>query len=170
MHELKVCTRDSDHCVATWGPVLIQVWRYTPTRQAVLQMVQVADMLIGAQPSRRIFSIGVVERTSPAPNREARDALVQFHRSLVPHVTELIVVPLGGPLRGAVIRGVGVALSSLTTGGLRFRFVDSTAGAAALVAPLLPAETGGAPALDAALQAARVIANTASADKPWIRI
>jgi hypothetical protein len=55
----------------------------------------------------------------------------------------------------------------MTPGGLRFRFVDTVARAAELVAPHLSPEAGGASALEAAIEEARVIANTASADKAW---
>ena len=167
MGELNVWKRDSDHCIVTWEHVLIQVWRYTPTRQAVLELEQIAAAFIAAQQSGRISSIGVVEPTSPSPNRHARAQFGRFFRAIAPHVDESIVVPLGGGLRGAVIRGVGVGLSSMTPGGLSFRFAGTVAQAAQLVAPYLSPEAGGAAALESAIEQARVIANTASADKAW---
>jgi len=165
--ELNVWKRDTDHCVVTWERVLIQVWRYTPTRLAVIELEQIAAAFIAAQPSCRISSIDLIEATSPSPNRQARADLARFFRELAPHVDESIVVSLGGGLRGAVIRGVGVGLSSMTPGGLSFRFAGTVAQAAQLVAPYLSPEAGGAAALESAIEQARVIANTASADKAW---
>lgn len=165
--DLSILKRDADYCVATWDRVFIQVWRYTPTRRAVMEMQEMATAFVAAQPSGRISSVGIAEATSPSPNREARAEFARFFRAIAPHVDESIVVPLGGGMRGAVIRGVGVALSSMTPGGLRFRFVDNIARAAELAAPHLSPEASGARALEAALEEARVIANTASADKAW---
>lgn len=163
MPELEIWTRDADHCLATWDSVYIQVWRYTALRQAVIEQRRIAEAFIATRPSRRISSIGIVESTSPPPGREAREEFARFFRQLAPYADESIVVPLGGGLRAAVIRGVGVALSAVAAEGLRFRFVETVARASQVVAPYLSADAGGAEALAAAIEQARL----ASADKAW---
>lgn len=166
-NQVTICARDADHCVATSNALLIQIWRYTPTRAAVIEMRKIAETLIATTAPRRICSVSLIHPTSPSPSTEARSELARFYSSIAPHADELILVPLGGRLRGAAIRGVGVALSSMVPGGLPLRFAETVWRAAQLVAPHTPAHAGGAAGVQSAIEDARAAADDARADQTW---
>lgn len=138
--------RDKDHAVALWDNVLIQVWHFATTASAVSELDRVARAFI-AQRGGPICSIAVVEKTSPPPKDEVRAQLARFYRELAPQMHEQIVVADGGGFRGALVRAVGVTLSTFAPRALPFRFVGSVAEATALVRPHLSAQSGGEAAL-----------------------
>lgn len=137
---------DRDHCIALWDRVLVQVWQLATTQIAVAQLEVIARAFI-AQSSGPISSIAIVERTSPPPEDSVRDLLSKFYRDLAPQMKEQIVVADGGGFRGAIVRAVGLTLSTLAPRTLPFRFVGSVTEATALVAPHLSRTSGGEVAL-----------------------
>jgi hypothetical protein len=145
---------DKDHCVALWDRVLVQVWHFATTASAIAQLDTVARAYI-AQVKGPISSIAIVERTSPPPGDEVRTLLSRFYRELAPQMSQQIVVADGGGFRGAIVRAVGLTLSTLSPGTLPFRFVGSVQEATALVAPYLTPRAGGEPALRRVLEGVR---------------
>jgi hypothetical protein len=137
---------DKDHCVAVWDRVLVQIWHFATTVSAVAQLDTIARAYI-AQVKAPISSIAIVERTSPPPGDEVRALLSKFYRDLAPQMSQQIVVADGGGFRGAIVRAVGLTLSTLSPGTLPFRFVGSVQEATALVAPHLSTGAGGEMAL-----------------------
>jgi hypothetical protein len=137
---------DKDHCVAVWDRVLIQIWHFATTGSAVVELDAVARAYI-AQLKSPISSIAIVERSSPPPGDEVRSLLSKFYRDLAPQMSQQIVVSDGGGFRGAIVRAVGLTLSTLSPGTLPFRFVGSVPEATTLVAPYLSPLAGGEPAL-----------------------
>lgn len=135
---------DSDHCIATWQGVLIQVWRGATTPAAVRELKEIARAYI-AEEGRPICSIAVIERTSPPPPDALRNQLAEFYRSVDMNVA--VVVAEGGGFRGAIVRGVGLTLSTLAPRSLPFKFVTTVEEATALIAPHLPPGAGGADGL-----------------------
>jgi hypothetical protein len=122
--------------------VLVQVWHFATTASAVAQLDAIARAYI-AQVKSPISSIALVERTSPPPGDEVRTLLSKFYRDLAPHMSQQIVVSDGGGFRGAIVRAVGLTLSTLSPNTLPFRFVGSIQEATTLVAPHLSASAGG---------------------------
>jgi len=145
---------DKDHCVALWDRVLIQIWHLATTASAVAQLEQIARGYI-AQVNSPISSIAIVERSSPPPGDEVRALLSKFYRDLAPQMSQQIVVADGGGFRGAIVRAVGLTLSTLSPATLPFRFVGSVSEATALVAPFLSPKAGGEPALRRTLEDVR---------------
>jgi hypothetical protein len=145
---------DQDHCVALWDRVLIQVWHFATTGSAVAQLDTIARAYI-AQLKQPISSIAIVEHTSPPPGDEVRGLLSKFYRDLAPQMSQQIVVADGGGFRGAIVRAVGLTLSTLSPGTLPFRFVGSLDEATALVAPHLSRSAGGQVALRRVLNGVR---------------
>ena len=148
-------TLDRDHCVATWDRVLIQVWRGAVTHEAVRDLERVAQTFLNEGGAKKISSVSLVERSSPAPTDEVRGELSKFYRELAPNAHEAIVVAEGSGFRGALVRGVGVTLSMLAPRALPFKFVGSIPEATAAIAPHLTASAGGASGLQAALEEVR---------------
>ncbi len=145
---------DRDHCIATWDRVLIQVWHYATTAEAVARLNGLAQGLI-AEARAPISSIAVVERTSPPPEDTVRTSLAKFYRDLAPQMKEQVVVAEGGGFRGAIVRAVGVTLSTLAPRALPFKFVGSVSEATTLVAPHLSRSAGGEKALFAVIDGLR---------------
>lgn len=144
-----VRVRDKDHALALWDNVLIQVWHFATTASAVAELDRVARAFIAQRGP--ICSIAVVEKTSPPPKDEVRAQLAQFYRELEPQMHEQIVIADGGGFRGALVRAVGVTLSTFAPRALPFRFVGSVAEATALVRRHLSPQSGGEAALQRVL-------------------
>ena len=152
---------DKDHCVALWDRALVQVWHFATTASAVAQLDAIARAYI-AQVKAPISSIAIVERTSPPPGDEVRALLSKFYRDLAPQMSQQIVVSDGGGFRGAIVRAVGLTLSTLSPNTLPFRFVGSIPEATALVAPHLSKAAGGEAALRRVVEGVREESRTAA--------
>ena len=156
---MKTRTHDADHCVVTWDRVLIQVWRFATTREAIADLDAVTRAFLTEQRTgRKICSVAIVEHTSPPPGEYVRGDLSRFYREHTPSMHEAIIVPEGGGFRAAMVRGVGVALSTLAPRSLPFKFVDSIRSAANLIGPHLAPEAGGAMGLASVIEEARTLA------------
>jgi hypothetical protein len=145
---------DKDHCVALWDSVLIQVWHFATMAAAVTELETIARSFI-ARRGGRICSIAVIERTSPPPKDDVRALLAKFYRELAPQMSERIVIADGGGFRGALVRAVGLTLSTFAPRALPFRFVASVNEATALVAPHLSLRADGASELQRVLREVR---------------
>lgn len=148
---------DADHGVFTWDRVLIQVWRLGITADAVDALERVTLEYAREQPGGKISSLSIIERTSPPPAEHVRRDLSRFYKNLGPHLHEAIVVAEGGGFRAALVRGVGLALSSLAPNSLPFRFVDTIGSASMAIAPHLSPGAGGASGLLAVVERARTM-------------
>jgi hypothetical protein len=122
--------------VALWDRVLIQVWHYKTTPSAIAELTRVARKFTIETPAP-ISSVAIIERTSPPPHDEDRKLLAAFYREFAPTMARQIVVADGGGFRGALVRAVGVTLSTLAPRALPFKFVGHVSDASALLAPHL---------------------------------
>jgi len=155
----KTWAHDTDHCVVSWDRVLIHVWCHATTRDAIANLERYARAFIAEQPpGQKICSLGIVERTSPPPGDQVRSDLSRFFRELMPQLNAAIIVPEGGGFRAAMVRGVGVALSTLAPRSLPFTFADSIPSAAQRIAPFLSPRAGGAATLETVIEQARTLA------------
>jgi hypothetical protein len=137
---------DDAHVVGVWGATLIQIWRGAPTAIRTAEMNRIAAELV-ASSQHPVSSLFIVERRSPTPDDAARKNLAAFSRDIVSRMSISVVVAEGGGFRGALVRSVGVALTTVLTHSSKFRFVDDVHGAAELIEPHLERGTGGARAL-----------------------
>jgi len=149
---------DADHAVVTWDRVLIQVWRLGITPDAITDLERVARSYASEQPGGKISSISIIERTSPPPPEHVRKDLSRFYKNLAPQLHEAIIVAEGGGFRAALVRGVGVALSSLAPKSLPFKFVDTIRSASITIGPHLSPGSGGASELEAVVERVRTMA------------
>jgi hypothetical protein len=138
---LDVLVADDAHVVATWQRILILVWRGAPTASASARVNALAAAFVAASPLPAT-SLWVVEAKSP-PGDAARKNLAAYSRDLVAQMRLAVVVAEGSGFRGALVRGVGAALTSILPHRSRFKFVDDVAAAAELMAPHLAAGSGG---------------------------
>lgn len=143
---LEILFADDAHVVATWGRTFIQVWRGAPTAKASARINDLAAGFVACSPSPATC-LWVIEAKSPPPDDATRKNFAAFSRDLVASMQLAVIVAEGGGFRGALVRGVGAALTTILPHRSRFKFVDDVATAAELLAPYLTAGSGGPEAL-----------------------
>lgn len=141
---------DANRCVGMWSRTLIQIWRHTATPAAVVELNAIASKLL-AKPGGPVTCLFVVEATSPPPNDGARKELAKFSRDIVRQMALAVIVAEGGGFRAALVRAVGVALTTLLPHAVPFKFVNTVDAALVLLRPHLSQEAGGTEGLRLAL-------------------
>lgn len=147
---LQIITRNRDHSLATWGPVVIDVWHGPVTPAEHRKTADACEHVAASHPQG--FFISVVERDSPPPDEAARTALAKWSRDTVPKLAASAIVAAGGGFRAAMVRGVGVALTALMPHRVPFKFFGTVEEACYYIAQKLPPEAGGAAALREAVE------------------
>ena len=134
---------DDAHIVAIWGRTLIQIWRGAPTGEASGEVNRIGRDMVGAAtfPASSLF---IVERGSPPPGEETRRNFATFSRDVVSRMSISVVVAEGGGFRGALVRAVGVTLTTVMPHRSKFEFVNDLGVAVRLLSPHLPPGLGGA--------------------------
>jgi hypothetical protein len=158
---------DSAHCVAVLGRTLIQIWRGVASAEAMTEMNRVARRLVDADPFPAT-SLFIVEASAPPPEPQPRQQLAKFSSDAVSRMKLAVVVAEGSNFRAAIVRAVGVTLTSLSPHRSRFKFVGDVQTAATMLEPFLSVRTGGARGLlDAAESLRRKIdANSGYGKRP----
>jgi hypothetical protein len=133
--------------VATWDRVFIHIWRGEATPRAVEAMANAGRAWLHELGENAGSSLSIVESTSPPPNERVRPLLSAFYREVAPHLRHQLFVAEGSGFRVALVRGVGLAVSTLAPSFLPFRFVSNVTEAAGLLAPVLSPTAGGPSAL-----------------------
>lgn len=151
---LAVRVVDEAHAVGIWGRTLIQIWRGPPTGKASAKVNDIGRVLVasGSVPATCLF---IVERGSPPPNEETRKNFATFSRDIGSKMAIAVVVSEGGGFRAALVRAVGVALTTLVPHSSNFKFVNDLAAAFRLLAPHLAPGTGGVEGLAKATEELR---------------
>lgn len=146
MTRLDLLVADDAHAVATWGRTFIQIWRGAPRAHTSARINELASAFLAAS-SVPATSLWVVEAKSPAPDDATRKNLAAFSRDLASQMRLCVVVAEGGGFRGALVRAVGAALTTILPHRTRFKFADDVGAAAELLGPHLPPGSGGPEAL-----------------------
>jgi hypothetical protein len=133
---------DDAHCIAIWGRTLIQIWRGVATGEASTQMNRLASQLIAADPFPAT-SLFLVEASSPPPEQETRLQFAKFSRESVSKMSLAVIVAEGGGFRSALVRAVGVTLTTLSPHRSQFRFVNDLETALKMLEPHLQPNIGG---------------------------
>jgi len=141
-----VMRADAVHVVGVCGATLIQIWRGAPNYMLSAEVNEVARAMV-ASSTHPVSSLFVVERGSPPPDEATRRNFASFSRDLVSQMSVSVVVAEGGGFRGALVRAVGVTLTTILPHSSKFRFVNDVDSAAELIAPYLLPAVGGAPGL-----------------------
>ena len=144
---------DADLALGVWNRTVVHIWRGAPTVENVAKMVASCQKLIDA--GGGVTCIAIVERGSPAPGEVARHALAAWSRDIVPKMASAVLVAEGSGFRSALVRGVGVALTTLMPHKVPFKFASSVEEGAVLVAQFLPEKAHGPSELMLAIAGAR---------------
>jgi hypothetical protein len=145
---------DRNHCVGTLDRTLIQIWRGVATLEAMTEMNRIAARLIQADPFPAT-SLFIVEASAPPPEHEPRKQLAKFSDEAVGRMKFAVVVAEGSGFRAAIVRGVGLTLTTLSPHRSKFKFVADVPAGVAMLAPHLSSRTGGAKGLIDAAEALR---------------
>jgi hypothetical protein len=141
---------DADRCVGTWDRTVIQIWRRVAAPDAVAELNSISSRLLSEE-GGPVTCLFVVEASSPPPNDGARKELARFSRDIVRLMALAVIVAEGGGFRAALVRGVGIALTTLMPHRVPFKFVNTVDEALVLLKPHLSQATGGTEALRRAL-------------------
>lgn len=150
----RMVAQDSDHFVAIWQDTVISVFRGAATLLHVLTISNACKALL-AERRGDITYLSVIERSSPPPTDTVRRELAVWSSDVVTKLAVAVMVAEGGGFKNALVRGVGVALTLLAPHKVPFKFTSTVEEGAALVAPFLPAQAGGARELALAVAEAR---------------
>lgn len=137
---------DDVHVVGSWGSTLILIWRGSPTAAAFIEINGIAAEFL-ASSAIPVSCLFIVERSSAPPGDEARKELAQFSREFVSRMSLCTVVAEGGGFRAALVRAVGVTLTTIMPHKSKFKFVNDMDEAVRLLERHLKPGTGGAKAL-----------------------
>lgn len=137
---------DDIHVVATWGRTFIQIWRGAPTGKTSARINELATQFVASAPFPAT-SLFIVEAKSPSPDDETRRNFATFSRDIVSQMKLALIVAEGGGFRGALVRAVGVALTTILPHRSNFKFVNDVETAAQLLGPHLVPGSGGPAAL-----------------------
>jgi len=133
---------DSVHVVGSWSTVLIQIWRGPPSGEAFAGVNRAAQAFVDSH-TKPVCCLFIVERSSPPPDDEARKKLATFSRDIVSRMAISAVVAEGGGFRAALVRAVGVTLTTILPHSSKFKFVNDVAVAVRLIEPHLKLPNGG---------------------------
>jgi hypothetical protein len=145
---------DSNHCVATWHQTVVEIWRGPSSVEGAKIMVETCKKLI-ANGKGGVTFIAILERTSPPPEQPVRAVLAQWSRDVVPQMAIATMVSEGSGFRAALVRGVGLALTTLVPHRVPFKFCSDVEEAVLKLAHAIPPRAGGAAGLRAALEKIR---------------
>jgi hypothetical protein len=138
---------DQNHCFAIWERVLIQIWRGEATLEAAQELLKLSKVFLTENAGQLGNSLSIVESRSPPPSDKVRPVLSACYRELAPATRNQIFVAEGSGFRSALIRGVGLTVSTFAPSLLPFKFAASVDEAAITIAPSLPPRSGGAEGL-----------------------
>jgi hypothetical protein len=134
--------------------LLVIVWRREVTLEGVAELRKIG--IAFAEGSKAPVScLTIVQSTSPPPSDKVRGPYAAFHREVAPFMKEQIVVAEGSGFRSALVRSIGVALSTISPKSLPFKFASGLDEAALLIQPHLSPTAGGAESMKRALSELR---------------
>jgi hypothetical protein len=148
---LDVQKADRSYGVAIWDRVLIQIWRGPATLEAAENWLALGKKFALQSQGLPCSNLSIVESNSPPPSDKVRLALSAAFDGLAPCMRHQIVIAEGSVSRSALVRGVGLTLSSLSASSLALKVAVSLDEAALTLAPHLSAGAGGAEGLKAAV-------------------
>jgi hypothetical protein len=137
--------------IATWDRVLLSVWRGEATMEAANKLLKVGREFVTAGGSNPLCFLSIIESSSPPPSDKVRKELSACFKELAPAMRHQIFVGEGSGFRGALVRGVGLAVSTIAPSLLPFKFAGSLDEASVTIAPNLTPRAGGAEGLRAAV-------------------
>jgi hypothetical protein len=150
----RVLLQDANACLASWHETLFCVYRGPASIQHVTVTSQHCRALIERSKGQATY-LSIIERSSPAPTEEVRRVLAEWSRDVVTKMAAAVIVAEGGGFKNALVRGVGIALTALVPHKVPFKFSSSAAEGVQLISRYLPAELGGAAALQLAIEEVR---------------
>jgi hypothetical protein len=153
--ELDVKSIDDAHAVAVWDRLLLQLWRGETTLDSAERLLNLGRKFVAERPGEPLCFLTIIESRSPPPNDAVRAKLAACFRELAPSMRHQIFVGEGSSFRVALIRGVGLAVSTLAPSLLPFKFASGLDEAAQAIAPNLTDAAGGTAGLKAAVTTLR---------------
>ena len=130
------------------------IWRREVTLEGVAELRKIGNNFTQSM-KLPCCCLTIVQSTSPPPSDKVRGPYAAFHREIAPSMKEQIVVAEGSGFRSALVRSIGVALSTISPKSLPFKFASGLEEAAVIIQPHLSPAAGGAEGLKRALSEVR---------------
>jgi len=137
--------------IGTWDRLLLAIWRGEATSEAAQKLLKAGRDFVAARGAHPVNYLAIIESRSPPPADKVRKELSACFREFAPAMKHQIFVGEGSGFRAALVRGVGLAVSTLAPSLLPFKFAGSLDEAALTIAPHLSTQAGGAEGLKAAV-------------------
>lgn len=145
---------------------MLQLW-YGETKVAAVQtMVRASEELLRAAPAN-VSTLALIEATAPVPSPEGRKALADWSVRVAARFARAAIVAEGGGFRSSLVRGVGLAFTTLTPHRLPFKFFATVAEAASYLGPVLSQPGEGPGQLEATIAALRLERREITPARPW---
>lgn len=106
-----ILAQDADRTVATWGPILVVVWKGTVTVAAAREIQFALRDLAASLPREDVALLTIVEADAPMPSADARTALANILRFCADDIRCSCVVMEGDGFRAAAARSIATGLS-----------------------------------------------------------
>jgi hypothetical protein len=143
---------NATHVIATWDRVLIQLWRGEVTLgDAEKLLVLGREFIATSRGAHPLNILTIIESRSPAPSQRVRTTLSACFAEFGKTTQQQFFVSEGSGFRAALIRGVGLTVSTLAPSLLPFKFATSLDEVAVAIGPHISAAAGGAEGLKRAV-------------------
>lgn len=140
--KIQILAKHRGFCVGVWNMTVVHLWEGPPTLADARVMVRACEKLLD-EGHRNVTTIGIVARKSPPPEPEVRKVLAHWSQHVVSRMAGAVLVAEGGGFRAALVRGVGLALTTFAPHKIPFQFFDNVDSAIAALAPHLAPSSGG---------------------------
>lgn len=142
---------NATHVIATWDRVLIQLWRGEVTLADAEKLLALGREFIATSDSHPLNILTIIESRSPAPTQKVRSVLSACFAEFAKTTQHQFFVSEGSGFRAALIRGVGLTVSTLAPSLLPFKFATSLDEVAVTIGPHISVAAGGAEGLKRAV-------------------
>lgn len=135
---MKVEAVDRDHAIGTSEGLLLCVWRFQTTAEAIAELTGIVSRLVARSPDR-VIMLTVVEAEADMPDAPVRNALAaMFHRVASATIASALVFE-GTGFKAATVRALTTTLNMVTRQPFPHKVFATVGDAAAWLAP----QTGG---------------------------
>ena len=152
MIKATVRSLNATHVIATWDWVLIQLWRGEVTLGDAEKLLALGrEFIATGRGGHPLNILTIIESRSPAPTQKVRSILSACFAEFAKTTQNQFFVSEGSGFRAALIRGVGLTVSTLAPTLLPFKFATSLDEVAVTIGPHISAAAGGADGLKQAV-------------------
>jgi len=154
MNEPHIDVVDSDHCLAYWENVFIQIWRRNPAEEKTRGMRASGRRFLSST-AGSVGVVVVVEGKCPLPDSAARANTIGFLDDLRDRGSAIVLVFEGEGFLAAASRAAMVGLMTAARFPMPYKVARTVSEGEAFIQPTLPQRSSGRGQLVSAVEMAR---------------